>query len=574
MKISKFTNVCILAALIHTSILYDSKANAGERFTGLTNAFSVKLDERYPDDHLDILNSSYPSEVDRTKRALQLSMMQIMLLDEVLHASEDDIACSKVAARDSALYEDCVTDFYHLPKLLIHHNIGDSCHSELSLPERVACLLLIESLMNLRRHSMQTHYTWRHKQSELDKELVKIWRENGEPNALTWHSIPVAIEIAKLDSLLLFVHTVDIATAVQALEIYEYILATSDPYILGSRASSVRSNIDLSNRRTQIQGARNRTVLPFISRPGFARSGERGVSWKNNYKRWIYDARFGISGYGMNYVPLSAFNIHPLQSLEIPELSVKSDNTNASNTGKPKIISPTNHSLKPAKSNLKLWVPGGLPVRIHSPVNSSTTISSEQDEVDIEKPITNPPVSNTESEEKIPEQGKQLRSEEWQGPRLPESIAECKERWEFGCPEPTLGKIVEYEIEILEKTLSVAPIMVIPLGGGKEGKKLFKTVGRFLSVVSYAAISSNLYNKYYAGAAIAALELIPHFANSPNFQKDIPHYKRKFNEIQEQVTKIMKVNEERQAGLREARRYIIANHELDQLSATNGSKSK
>jgi hypothetical protein len=531
------------------------------------------LDADYPDDHLDFATSRYSSEIDRAVRAARLSIVQIVLLDEVLQAGEDDRACSAVSARGSASYEKCTSDLYQLPNILKPLRADNDCRSSLVLPDRVTCLLRLETLVQNRRSVMQTHPTWARKQLELDKVLAKRWLEHGQPAASQWHVYPVALEIAKLDSLLIYVLALDVATSAQAAGMYDVILTLSDPYVLGVRAKPPFPKHDLANRRAWVQNARNRLLASWrtLARVGFG-SSQRGASWNSNYRRWIYDARLGVSGFGMSLARPAVFTLRPLQSIPMPEFAEKIGREESSQAATAEKNSSVQRSSRHSTSTPVFWVRGGVPIRI--PPSKLTQPTGKPGEpigtvLDKPRPGVPPPIPTVADPTPIP--GIELQKTKWPDVLMPKSIAECKLRWEpFKCVETSEEDVLAYAAEAANDTIGTAAL--VAEASPFEG---VKTLGKRLAfVLGIVECRAHLNNGDILAASGACFSLVPGvgtvFGLNPRWKNDLLGYKRRFNSYLDQARaqQVLSEFDEIMAGRREFERNYVSSNELRDMAAS------
>jgi hypothetical protein len=562
--------VRIVAICTYLGAVSGSSATAGDAFTGSIGSFTRVLDADYPDDHLDFAVSRYSSEVDRVVRAARLSIAQIMLLDEVLQAGEDDRACSAVSARGSASYLKCTSGLYRLPSILEHLKVDNDCRSSLAPPERVTCLLLLETLVRNRRAVMQTHPTWVRKQLELDKALAKSWLENGQPAASEWHVYPVALEIAKLDSLLIYVLALDVATSVQAAEMYDVTLAISDPYVLGVRAKPPFPKHDLANRRALVQSARNRLIASWktLARVEFG-SSQRGASWKSNYRSWIYDARFGVSGFGMSLARPAVFNLRPLQSIPIPESAEKIGREESTRADTPAKKSSVQRSSRHSTSTPVFWVRGGVPIRI--PPSQQIQSTGDHGEPvgtirDKPKPGVAPPTPPVVLQTPIPRI--ELQKTKWPDVLVPKSIAECKLRWEpFRCVETSEEDVLAYAAEAANDTFGTAAFVAqaAPIKGVRVVAK------RLAFILPIAECSAHWKKGDILAAFGACMGAV--FVPSPQWEKDLPGHIRRFESSRDEARarQVLREFDEIMGGQREFERNYIASSELRDMATPDRS---
>lgn len=522
-----------------------------QSFLGLHNV-PVVLDADFPDDHRDLINSHYPSERDRAVKAGQLAAAEIMVLDEVLQAAQDDAACRNHFPRGTSEYRACTAELYALPPLLERLAVDRDCPISLNIPDRVACLLLVETTIRARRHAMQTHTTWQKRLFALDSKLGAHWLKDSGPPAAAWGRYPEAGEIAGLDSLLIHVHATNIATAIQAAELYEEILASADEYVLRERTQQIFVDQARATRRVEVINARNRFMSPWLSRPGISLAHPSNPAWLREYAAWLSAVRFGTGKAGMLHAGPEAFDIRPPEAVPLPE-GIPYDTASpreASSDSQPAGVRVTR------RQQPVIWVRGGVPIRI-----PPTEVPAAARNQEIRLPAPADRASNLDSGGAASSEQSELelKAEEWPEILLPRSVAECRIRWEpFTCERTTEADVVAYAAEKVNETLGTPTFIA-----SAAPKEAVRTLAKRISLVGALVESAAHFRARRPVEGLAALfELYPGMAFNPNFKRDIARWQKLYESARQQAIARQRIGDGLIAGHREFERHVLGTREM------------
>lgn len=553
----------------------DDHANPGTTTTSYPS-FSIALDAEFPDDHLDFLNSAYPTPEDRVEKAARLAIMETMLLDEVVQLAEIDVACRVLGPRNSDRYRECDAELYVLPKLLISHGVLQDCPATVPIPDRAGCLLLAETLARKRRHEMHWHRTYDSERFKHVNTLAVNWRGAGLPDAQTWAAFPEARDVARLDSLALYSHALDLAVSVQSAEIFDFLIEIDEGYVLPDWGAPQVIEIARASRIAWVQSAKNRMIAYWRLDPPIKIERNNNPQWVANHRRWLFDSRFGLTGAGMVEVGSEGFHLTPPPEMPVADLSALSvaPSTAPAASEAPEVV----EEERPV-----IWVRDAVPIRIpppHIPSRDSETTDP------LPRVVHAPPEppATPKRMEGVPGYG--IPHAPVPTVLMPVRASDCARRWRSECYELPRGRlIIAFYGRILEDGLTrvvekigPAPDVLSAAVPNQKAPGKFREGMRFLGKHGDALLRSSICslriaNEDTIGAVAACASLVPGpgkiLSLNPRLERELPEFRKIFENARQEAfaRERLKAADEYRDGQRDYERHAIAKDYLSSLGA-------